>query len=90
MRILREWVHRVLGTLDPRPHDHELDEELRSHLELATDDAQRRGHPREVAMRVARIRAGGVPNGTSPGPEWFTVAGIAPDIRQSSRRRKRT
>ena len=25
-----------------------------------------------------------LPNGTSPGPEWFTVAGIAPDIRQSS------
>jgi len=23
-------------------------------------------------------------NGTSPGPEWFTIAGIAPDIRQSS------
>ena len=25
-----------------------------------------------------------LPNGTSPGPEWFTIAGIAPDIRQSS------
>ena len=25
-----------------------------------------------------------LPNGTSPGPEWFTVAGVAPDIRQSS------
>ena len=25
-----------------------------------------------------------VANGTSPGPEWFTIAGIAPDIRQSS------
>jgi predicted permease len=23
------------------------------------------------------------PTGTSPGPEWFTIAGIAPDIRQS-------
>jgi putative ABC transport system permease protein len=25
-----------------------------------------------------------LPNGTSPGPEWFTIAGIAPDIRQTS------
>jgi putative ABC transport system permease protein len=24
-----------------------------------------------------------LPNGTSPGPEWFTIVGIAPDIRQS-------
>jgi hypothetical protein len=27
MRILREGVHRVLGTLDPRQHDHQLEEE---------------------------------------------------------------
>jgi predicted permease len=25
-----------------------------------------------------------LPNGASPGPEWLTIAGIAPDIRQSS------
>jgi putative ABC transport system permease protein len=25
-----------------------------------------------------------LPNGTSPGPAWFRIAGIAPDIRQSS------
>ena len=60
MRMLREWVHRVLGTLDPRRRDRELEEELRSHLELATDDAQRRGHTPEDAARAARIRAGGV------------------------------
>jgi macrolide transport system ATP-binding/permease protein len=60
MRVLREWVLRVLGTLDPRRRDRELEEELRSHLELATDDAQRRGHTLEDAVRTARIRAGGV------------------------------
>ena len=60
MRLLREWVHRVLGTLDPRRRDRELEEELRSHLELATDDAQRRGPTPEDAVRAARIRAGGV------------------------------
>jgi putative ABC transport system permease protein len=25
-----------------------------------------------------------LPDGTSPGPEWFTIVGIAPDIRQNS------
>jgi putative ABC transport system permease protein len=25
-----------------------------------------------------------LPNGTSPGPEWFTIVGISPDVRQSS------
>ena len=60
MRMFREWVHRCLGTLDPRRRDRELEEELRSHLELATEDAQRRGHTRKDAVRVARIRAGGV------------------------------
>jgi putative ABC transport system permease protein len=60
MRILREWVHRVLGTLIPRRRDRDLEEELRLHLELATDDEQRRGHTLEDAVRAARIRAGGV------------------------------
>src|SRR5687767_1914877 len=60
MRILREWVHRVLGTLHPRRRDRELEEELRLHLELAADEAQRRGHTLEDARRSARIRAGGV------------------------------
>jgi putative ABC transport system permease protein len=60
MRILREWAHRLLETLHPRRRDRELEEELRLHLELATDDAQRRGHTLEDAARAARIRAGGV------------------------------
>jgi putative ABC transport system permease protein len=60
MRMLREWVHRVLGTLRPRRRDRELEEELRLHLELATRDARRRGQTAGDAVRAARIRAGGV------------------------------
>jgi putative ABC transport system permease protein len=60
MRILREWAHRVLGMLHPRRRDRELEEELRLHVELATDEAQRRGQTLEDAVRAARIRAGGV------------------------------
>ena len=61
MHRLREWVHRLLGTIDPRRRDRELEDELRSHLELAAEDAGRRGGTREDAVRAARIRAGGVP-----------------------------
>src|SRR5688500_10223031 len=61
MRSLREWVHRLLGTLGPRRRDRDLEDELRSHLELAAEDAGRRGGTREDAVRAARIRVGGVP-----------------------------
>jgi putative ABC transport system permease protein len=60
MRMLREWLHRVLGTLDPRRRDRELEEELGSHLELAAEEARRRGRTPDEAARAARIRAGGV------------------------------
>src|SRR5215831_760790 len=51
---LREWCLRIWGTLKSR--DAEVDEELRFHLEMAEQDALRRGgSPRE-----ARLRAGGL------------------------------
>ena len=44
MRILREWIHRLVGTLQPAPAAiSDLEEELRLHLELAAEDARRRG-----------------------------------------------
>ena len=54
---LREWIRRLWGTLRPSREDRELEEELRLHLELAAEDAWRRGDER--AVRAARIRAGG-------------------------------
>jgi putative ABC transport system permease protein len=60
MTTLREWVSRVWGTL--RPHsDHEWQEELRLHLELAAEDARRRGDSPDDAARAARLRAGSIP-----------------------------
>ena len=41
------------------PHDDEIDEELRSHVELRTDDLVRRGVDRATAERQARIEFGG-------------------------------
>ncbi len=60
MHVLREWLHRVFGTLGGRRRDQELEQELRSHLELAAEDAQRRGETPGEAARAAGVRAGGV------------------------------
>lgn len=60
MASLREWIYRFWGTLRPsRRHDRELEQELRLHLELAAEDAQRRMDPANAA-RAAVIRAGGI------------------------------
>jgi predicted permease len=59
MLIIREWFHRLLGTLGLRRHDSDLEAEMRAHLELAAEDARRRGGA-DGALRAARIRAGGV------------------------------
>lgn len=62
MSNLREWIARLGGTVGVRRRDGELEEELRTHLELAAADAERRGAPRDEAARVARVRAGGLPS----------------------------
>src|SRR5207245_8832269 len=59
MRILREWIHRLLGTLLPGRRNDDLEEELRLHLELAVEDARRRGLSSADAARAVRLNAGG-------------------------------
>ena len=59
LRMLREWMHRVAGSLRLGRRDAELEEELRLHQDLAAEDAQRRGESPRDALRTARIRAGG-------------------------------
>jgi putative ABC transport system permease protein len=59
MRILREWIHRLLGTLLPGRRNDDLEEELRLHLELAAEDARRRGLSSADAARAVRLKAGG-------------------------------
>ena len=51
---LREWCCRLLGLV--RSRESETDKELRFHLEMAEQDALRRGG----SVREARIRAGGM------------------------------
>jgi len=55
MRVLREWMHRLLGTLRRGRSDADLQEELRLHMELAAEEAKRRGEP----VRAARLHSGG-------------------------------
>jgi hypothetical protein len=57
MRILREWIHRLWGTLLPRRHDSDLEQELRLHLELGAEDARRRGLNATDSVRAARLKA---------------------------------
>ena len=51
----REWIQRVQGTLLPGRRDADLEHELRSHMEMAADDARRRGLDSDDASRAARI-----------------------------------
>jgi putative ABC transport system permease protein len=60
MRLLREGAHRVRGALLPARRDDDLAEELRQHIEMAAEDARRRGVPPADAERVARLHAGSV------------------------------
>ena len=59
MATLREWIDRLRGTLRPGRSDADLEEELQLHLEMAAEDARRRGVPPAESTRTARLRSGG-------------------------------
>ena len=61
MAVLRECWRRLRGVLRRDPADHDLERELRFHLELAEEELRRQGHSRAEAARMARVRLGGVP-----------------------------
>jgi putative ABC transport system permease protein len=59
MRRLREWLDRLRNSVLPGRSDRDLEEELRSHLALASEDAGRTTESPQ-AMRLARARWGGM------------------------------
>ncbi|MCY4077696.1 MAG: permease prefix domain 1-containing protein, partial [Acidobacteria bacterium] len=61
MAVLREFWRRFRGVLRRNAADHDLERELRFHLELAEEELRRQGHSRAEAARLARVRLGGVP-----------------------------
>ena len=60
MAPIRAWLRRLWGTFRKAPEDAEMEEELRFHVDMVADELQRRGLPRDEAMRPARLQAGGV------------------------------
>lgn len=58
--MLREWLHRLWGTVWRRRSDGDLENELRLHVELAAEAARRRGLSAGEAAREARQEAGGL------------------------------
>jgi putative ABC transport system permease protein len=74
---IREWFHRVLGIV--RRRDDETDEELRFHLEMAEQDALRRGQ----STREARIRVGSVAQAAEAVRDQSTVGWLSDLLRDS-------
>ena len=60
MGAIRELSNRVLSFFHKQQRDSELDAELQSHLELATEENIRKGLPHDEARRRALVRFGGV------------------------------
>ena len=93
MRTLREWGLRLWGTLTRTRTDRDLEDELRSHLALAADEAHRTGTPAGETVRTARLRFGGVTESMEPlrdrrGLPWLEDLGI--DVRHGLRALRRT
>src|SRR5215831_8832182 len=60
MTRLRIFFHRLLGLYLRRKLERELEEEIRSHLDMQIEDNLRQGMSSEDARRAARLRFGGV------------------------------
>jgi putative ABC transport system permease protein len=57
---MRTLAGRTRAWLSPRQVDQDFEQELRTHLEMATEDNLRRGLSPEEATRAARVRLGGL------------------------------
>ncbi len=85
--LLRFW-NRLTGTLRRRPLDDDLQAEIDSHIESATEDNLKRGMSAEEALRQALIRFGGVATAMElqrdeRGLPWFGV--LLQDLRYTLR-----
>ena len=89
---LREWLIRLWRTIRPGRRDADIEEELRLHLEMATDHELPRANSREDARRAAVIRIGGITQGLEAardqrGLPWLTD--LARDLRYGLRALRR-
>jgi predicted permease len=91
MATLREWIRRAWGMIRRSPHDRELEEELRTHLQFAAEDLQNAAP--EDPSRAARLRFGGVSQAMDAmrdqrGLPWLET--LAHDVRYGVRSLLRT
>ncbi len=77
---LREWWLRFLGTFT-RPDG--MEDELRFHLEMAEQEALRRGAPPGELARQARLRAGGVTQAAEAVREQRSIGWLGDFLRDS-------
>jgi len=77
MRLLREWLQRLLGTF--RHSCHDIEEELRLHLEMAEQEAVRRGG----SAREGRLRAGALTQAVESVRDQSTAGWLADFLRDS-------
>src|SRR5688572_28483628 len=93
MARIREWLSRLWGTVGGNRRNAEMAEELELHLELATEDMQRRMGATGDAARAARLRAGSVSQAMEArrdqrGLPW--LADLTQDVRHGLRRMRRS
>jgi putative ABC transport system permease protein len=93
MITLREWMHRLWGSFRRHARDREIEEELRTHLDLAAEQIQPRGETVEDARRAARLEYGGITQAAESmrdqrGFPW--IANLASDLRYALRMLRRS
>src|SRR5689334_13836504 len=90
MMDIREMWRRLRNTVGGGRSDADLQAELRAHLALAADDAERRDEP--GALRTARLRAGGLDQATEALRDQRglpPVENVLRDVRQTCRSLRR-
>ncbi|PYQ87666.1 MAG: hypothetical protein DMG02_20495 [Acidobacteria bacterium] len=90
---LREWAHRLAGTIGRGRTDRDLEEELRFHLDLTAEEALRGGTSAEGAGRAATLEAGGLSQSVEAlrdqrGLRW--IADFVQDLRYAARTLRRS
>ncbi len=83
------WVSRVSGR---ERREGELSEEIRFHIECVADELERKGIPRDEALRRARLRFGATEKYREEGREafgWRPVDELRADVRDTVRGVKR-
>ena len=90
--ILRLILARISALFQKRDLDHDFNEELRSHITLATEDYMQRGVPPPEALRMARVKFGAIEafkdaHRDARGLPW--LEGLFYDLRFALRRLRR-